>query len=275
MFWRCFRCGLEWNERIAPGVCPRCGAVESYDRPLPYESPKRVAELQAYALPMIPTGEPLLDDALGGGFVFESRVMLWGKGGTGKSRLAMRWASGSEPALYVSLEMLQPIAVSTARSCGANLQRLFITESPDDIARSARECGARIAVLDSISVVPRHEQAELLAEIKDWVRKVRGVAIVLCHQNKRGLHAGSHAIQHWGDYELFTRHAKGKNGTLVDILKSRACPLSTVRTTLGPVGPGGERYDPREVENEGREDDSDDYAEHEDLSRVPPGFLPQ
>ncbi len=231
--WTCFRCGLEWHDAIVPGVCPKCGGVESYDQAGEgYASPRQAFGIADVDLPRISTGEECVDEILDGGFVEGTRVMMWGRGGSGKSRLAMRWGTGGANCLYISLEMFEPIAKHTAKSVGADLRRLFITESYSRFRKKAQECRARIIVLDSISVVPREEQRELLTNLKNWAEKTAGVAIVLCHQNKRGLHAGSHVIQHWGDCEIFLKAGKTRS-TLVEILKSRGCPLGVTRTTLG------------------------------------------
>lgn len=230
--WQCMTCGLEWTEVIAPGICPRCLAIDSYDRPTSFAAAKRAADIPSSNIPRIATGEPDVDEMLEGGFAEKSRVMLWGRGGTGKSRLAMRWASGTCNALYLSLEMLEPIAASSARSAGASLERLYFAEQYNGFSRNARQCEARIIVLDSISVVPRDEQKLLLSNLTAWAERRSGVVIVICHQNKRGQHAGSHAIQHWGDYEIFLEQRK-TGGTSVKVQKSRASALAKCVTQLG------------------------------------------
>jgi len=191
-----------------------------------------VAQIPDINLPRIETGEADVDEMLFGGLVEGSRTLLWGRGGTGKSRLAMRWSTGTCNALYISLEMYEPIAAQSARSVGADVNRLFVTESYERFGRKARECGARIVVLDSISVVPRIEQKELLEDLTRWAERNRGVVIVICHQNKHGQHAGSHAIQHWGDCEIFLKHSKS-GAVIVQVLKSRGCPVGQCKTVLG------------------------------------------
>lgn len=206
--------------------------VESYDQQDAFSPARQVAQIPQIDLPKIATGEEEVDDLLEGGFVRGTRVLIWGRGGSGKSRLAMRWASATVNAVYISLEMFEPIAAHAARSAGANPKRLFITESFSRFRKNAREMGAEIVVLDSISVVPREQQKSLLSDLKRWAEQTGGVAIVICHQNKRGLYAGSHVIQHWGDLEIFLKAGKTRS-TLVEVLKSRSCPLGVVRTTLG------------------------------------------
>ncbi len=229
--WSCFRCGLG-AEGIPPGICPRCGSVESFDRPRQRVPAKSVALIPGGDLPRIPTGDPRFDDLLCGGFAEGTRLLLWGRGGTGKSRLAMRWATGASNALYISLEMHEMIAAHAARTCGANERRLFVTPTADGFARNARESGARIVVLDSISVVPRREQVELLDALKNWCERRAGLVIVICHENKRGQFKGGSAVQHWCDSEIYLRAAK-TGGTIVEVLKSRFCPAGKMRAELG------------------------------------------
>jgi len=241
--WQCSFCGLESLDKVPPGVCPRCFKVEAYNRPKKYKPAKQVAQIPDIDLPRIKTGETDVDIMLHGGFVEGTRLMLWGRGGTGKSRLAMRWSTGQCNALYISLEMFEPIAAHAARSAGANPHRLFITESYDGFARLAKENGCRIVVLDSISVVPRHEQKELLEDLTKWAEKNSALVIVICHQTKRGQHAGSHAIQHWGDTELFLKHSK-TGAVIVEVLKSRGSPNGKCKTHLGDTSEDSAEHEP-------------------------------
>lgn len=251
--WQCSFCSLECAERVTPGVCPRCFKVDCYIRPRTYKPARQVSLIPDVDLPRIKTGETDVDMILHGGFVEASRVLLWGRGGTGKSRLAMRWSTGHTNALYISLEMYEPIAAHAARSAGADANRLFLTESYDGFARKAKENSCRIVVLDSISVVPRHEQKELLEDLTKWVERLNTLVIVICHQTKRGQHAGSHAIQHWGDTELFLKHSK-TGAVIVEVLKSRGSPNGKCKTTLG---------------NETKEPSGDDAEQENEQNKFP------
>lgn len=170
---------------------------------------------------------------LWGGFPHNGRVIMWGRGGSGKSRLAMRWFTQNTNCIYVSLEMAESIALQAARSCGANMKRLFIAERHAFFERAAREERAQIVVIDSISMVEdRRERTELLYDLKRWAERGPRVAVIICHQNKKGQHAGAHSLQHWPDFELQLK--AGKTGIItVTVLKSRTCPSGYCRTKLG------------------------------------------
>jgi predicted ATP-dependent serine protease len=238
--WHCVQCSLECSDSIPPAVCPRCFKVETYTRPVTYQVPKSAMQIPNIEIPRIRTGEPDIDALLFGGFAEGARYMLWGRGGTGKSRLAMRWGTGTCNALYISLEMDEIIAANTARTCGANMNRLFFTESHDNIGRKARECGARIVILDSLSEIEsKQERLDLQDRLTSWVRKTSGVVVTIVHENKHGQHAGSHKIQHWGDAEIKLKHGTG-GAVIVEVKKSRFSPVGRAKTTLGETSTDSE-----------------------------------
>src|SRR6185295_11348358 len=102
---RCPECG-GWStlveERSAPDAEPR----ELVAREPGAAKPRRLAEIDADAVPRLETGIAELDRVLGGGLVPGSVVLLAGEPGVGKSTLALQLAAGLAPApvLYVSGE---------------------------------------------------------------------------------------------------------------------------------------------------------------------------
>ncbi len=248
--WSCNRCGVETADAICPGVCPACGATESYERLESFNSAKHAAVIPDTTIPRIPSGEAAVDRMLWGGFPEGARAMFWGKGGSGKSRLALRWFTQNTNCYYVSLDMAEPILLMSARSCGANLNRLFITETHDFFERGARERKCSVVVIDAISDVEnKREKTLLLHDLKRWVNNRARLAVLICHQNKKGQHAGSASLQHWPDFELQLKPSKTPGVVVATVLKSRTCPGGYCRTHLG-------------------NDDSQDNAETEDADSV-------
>ena len=224
-------CAVESDERIPPGLCPKCGNVETYERLEVFEPARLADTIPSVMIPRIPTNEKRVDDLLWGGFPVGGRVIIWGKGGTGKSRVSLRWFTQLSNCLYVSLDMAEPILLMSAKSCGANLKQLFIVEKHAFFERAAREDSCRIVIIDAISdIEDRKERRLLLADLKAWVSRGPRIAVLICHENKKGQHAGSYSLQHWPDFEL--KLTAAKKFVTVSVLKSRTCPTGYCRTQL-------------------------------------------
>lgn len=231
--WSCTQCGFESDETIAPGFCRRCWAIEPFERLESYIPAKHAVDIPDTTISRIPTGEAAVDRMLWGGFPEGARVMFWGKGGSGKSRLALRWLTQYVNCYYVSLDMAEPILLQSARSCGANLERLYISETQSFFQRGAREHDCSVVVIDAISDIEnKREKSDLLYDLKKWVDGRDRLAVLICHQNKKGQHAGASSLQHWPDFEL--QFKAGKAGIVTaTVLKSRTCPGGYCRTKLG------------------------------------------
>jgi len=130
--------------------------------------------------------------------------------------------------------MLTPIALATAKGCGAILENLYIVEQTDFFERAARECNASAVVIDSISEIPLNERRALLNDLKRWCNWAHRYVILICHQNKKGQHAGSYSLQHWPDFEMQLMRKKNAELVTVTVKKSRVCPVGFSRTGLGP-----------------------------------------
>ncbi len=231
--WSCSQCGLETEDGIPPAVCRRCWALESYERLEQFTPPQLAIDIPDTTIPLIPTGEKAVDAMLWGGFPEGGRVIFWGKGGSGKSRLALRWFTQHVNCYYVSLDMAQPILLMSARSCGANLRRLYVTETHNFFQRGARSEDCSVVVIDAISDIDdRKEKWRLLYDLKRWVNGKSRIAVLICHQNKKGQHAGAAALQHWPDFEIQMKAVKSGSITAT-VLKSRTCPSGYCRTNLG------------------------------------------
>lgn len=239
MKWCCCACEVETRSRVRPALCHHCGAVDSYLPAAPINEAgafKRADRLSSKPAPRLSTGEANLDALLGGGFPAGSTILLWGRGGSGKSRCALRWSTRSGVTACVSLEMTDELCSSTAHSAGGRNDRLLITrDEKAELPRSARFC-----VYDSISRA--REPAQALERLEQWAKRTGGVAIVVCHATKAGDYRGPSTLQHWGDAEMQVSASKRQPGSArVRVNKSRFCGLGSavvpiVGATLHLVG---------------------------------------
>jgi predicted ATP-dependent serine protease len=232
--WQCLACGATEHSKIAPEVCPTCGAIEAFTEPEETGRPRpRVvaAVTISDAAPVRrPTHDARLDELLGGGFAWRSWSSLWGQEGSGKSRLALRWSTHIGRVLWCSLEMPQQLVRDTAVSCGAKIDRLFIAEDaqPHDVVSLASEIRANVIVYDSISELGHSEADTLLDVVREWSCDARSqrFSIVICHATKDGNYRGPSTIGHAPDYVL--QAAPHDDGCEVTIRKSRFCGRGSV-----------------------------------------------
>jgi predicted ATP-dependent serine protease len=183
------------------------------------------------------TGDSELDTVLLGGFVKPSASTLFGRGGTGKSRSAIRWATHLGTALLVSLEMPRDLAVYSAKSARANLSNLYVTDSENDWQDEAAKRKASIVIYDSFhysqkqKVIRGTKVPILCYELEQWAKANNGIVFLICHSNKRNEVSGTTFVEHWPDY-LFKFAKHGATEAKVTIPKARYCPSGSAIVTL-------------------------------------------
>lgn len=229
MQWSCILCRYREHSSHQPTLCDRCGALDSYaaDIEEPVILPTATELLQRGKFHRLETGDVNLDNLLLGGIVAGSTVMLWGRGGSGKSRVALRWASFMGQSLVLSLEMADSLCAHSANSAGAIIENLDISELV--IAPSVQH---RTIILDSLSELPENEGKALAVRLKQWAKDTKGIVFLIVHMTKSGEYAGRNWIRHWPDYELRVSQAKKVQGARVSVLKSRYSPLDSVVVPL-------------------------------------------
>ena len=221
MKWQCVICSAERRTRLRPALCD-CGALDSF---LPAETAiskfERASEIKTTPRKRYPTGDKELDALLGGGFPAGALVLLWGRGGSGKSRCALRWATKMGNTLALSLEMEKDECIRSGLEAGAKLSNLLYTQD-EECELPAR--GVRCLVLDSISEC--RDQEAMCARLKEWAQRTLGIVFMVCHATKAGQYKGPSTLQHWGNGEIQVRASKTKPGfARVRFNKSRFCPL--------------------------------------------------
>jgi len=227
MKWECLICNAQRNTRLAPTLCD-CGALDSF---LPAEQAAsaftKATDVKAEPRKRYLTGDKELD-ALTNGFPAGARVLLWGRGGSGKSRCALRWATHIGKTLALSVEMEEDECVRSAREAGGKLSELVITR--DENAQLPSR-GVRCLVLDSISEC--RDQEAMLARLTAWATQTRGIVFMVCHATKAGQYKGPTGLQHWGEAEIRVRASKAKPGMArLTFGKSRFCANGSASVPL-------------------------------------------
>ncbi len=234
--YACTECGAQQPRWL--GRCPECGGwstlVEERSGPAPGESaarelavedagargetskPRRLAEIDADAVPRIETGIAELDRVLGGGIVPGSVVLLAGEPGVGKSTLALQLAAGlrGAPVLYVAGEESPEQIRLRADRLPALPEALIVLSETNVEALAApwREAQPQLVLVDSVQTL-RSERVESapgsVAQVRESAAllsataKAHGAALVLVgHVTKEGAIAGPRVLEHLVDVVL-------------------------------------------------------------------------
>ena len=242
--WYCVLCRYRELSRVEPTLCERCGGTNCFglEETVDFRSQSKSADewLKHAAFNRVPTGDSILDKLLMGGIVEGATVLLWGKGGSGKSRLALRWSSHIGTSQIWSLEMAGALTAFSAQSAGADMSKLIIEEQITPMSELYK-----VIVLDSLSELPPETGQRLCAELKTWAKRTKTIVFVIVHITKGGEYAGRGWIRHWPDYEFRVSQARKVAGTRVSVLKSRFSPLGDVVVPL--VAKESQSTPPRET----------------------------
>lgn len=227
--YACTECGAQQPRWL--GRCPECGgwstlveeragAPDEARALLPEPAgakPRRLAEIDAGAVPRLGTGVAEVDRVLGGGLVPGSVVLLAGEPGIGKSTLALQLAASlhtRRPVLYVAGEESPEQVRLRADRLGRLPEGLVVVPEVrvEALAEPWREAAPALVLVDSVqslrservesapgSVAQVRECAALLAS----TAKAHGAALVLVgHVTKEGAIAGPRVLEHLVDVVL-------------------------------------------------------------------------
>lgn len=235
--YQCVACLHEKTIRLRPLYCNECGRTDTFCLISESEPTKRLGSICALDIvltdiPRYETGDSELDTLLLGGFVTPSTSTVFGRGGTGKSRSCIRWATHIGPTLLVSLEMPLELAVHSAKSARANLSQLYVTESESEWEAEAKAIQARCVVFDSFHYSQKQKVMKgtktplACFELSTWAKANNGIVFMVAHSNKKNEVSGTTAVEHWPDY-LFKFAKKGSSEATVTIPKARYCPTGS------------------------------------------------
>jgi DNA repair protein RadA/Sms len=228
--YACTECGAQQPRWL--GRCPECGgwstlveeraAAAAEPRELIAREPqgakpRRLAEIDADAVPRLETGIAELDRVLGGGLVPGSVVLLAGEPGVGKSTLALQLAAGihgGRPVLYVAgEESPEQIRLRADRLPALPEALVVLAEtSVEAIADPWREIQPSLVLVDSVQTL-RSERVESapgsVAQVRECAAllaataKAHGTVLVLVgHVTKEGAIAGPRVLEHLVDVVL-------------------------------------------------------------------------
>ena len=238
--FECVACLHQKTGKSRPLFCGECGRTDTYS--LLSDEGKIVNAVCALDIvaddpDRFESGDSELDAILLGGFVRPSTITAFGRGGTGKSRSCIRWATHLGPTLLVSLEMPRKLAVHSAKSARANLTQLYVTESETEWQTEAARVKAACIVFDSLhysqkqKVLKGGKSPIICHELTDWTKAHEGIAFLICHSNKRNEVSGTTAVEHWPDY-LFQFKKFGSSEAKLNIPKARYCPTGSCVITI-------------------------------------------
>jgi predicted ATP-dependent serine protease len=181
-------------------------------------------------IPRIRTGALELDELLGGGIAVGSAVLVYGRRGSGKTRLTYRWATRS-PCLVVCPELSLDVARLIVESTGGSLDTAYLLQSLEGWQLEAERLGVRSLVVDSLAAAPN--ATALLRSLQAWARGCTGVAWAIQHSTKKGDHRGDTSVAHWADYEMrLSKPSPTASSTRIELLKTRLGPTGMATAKL-------------------------------------------
>lgn len=212
----CGSCGHRTIER-SPGWCPGCGLDSAWfddlgdveRRPGVVAPGGRLVRSDALDAPevvRVTTGTGF-DQILGGGVPLGACLLLWGRGGVGKTRIAMKLCCKLRPSVFVSREMPEDMTAGYIQSLGVPRESLWVTREADWRAVALR-VRPRLVVVDSISKWGNDAGREMELAY-EWAHEHRVVVVAICHATKAGDAKGSSELGHQSDAAIVVR-ARGR-----------------------------------------------------------------
>jgi len=236
--FRCLVCETTFEEPSP--VCATCGNTQTLyseeDFVEPHTTPERAkparrravqaTKISPRAIDFLSTGNAAWDEALGGGVVRGSSILVHGAKGTGKSRALARIAVTVAQklggiVLYGSAEMPRDLLVSYMQQEGlgpAELERVYVSDdgSLESLLSDANDLGAAVVVFDSVqkfafegargeSALRRTIEEGIELSTRRATRGRRAIVFFISQVTKENLFAGPAEFGHDVDVLLSLR----------------------------------------------------------------------
>lgn len=175
--------------------------------------------------PKVKTGTAF-DVVLGGGVPKGAALLIWGKSGSGKTRVTVQLCRKLTPAVIVSREMPCEDMAKLLDVLGIPRQHVWITREPD-WRETALAVRPRFVLVDSLSVW-EHKVEDEMRQTFEWAHAHGITTASICHATTDGKSKGGTGPVHWSDAALVVR-ARGRGQVTVD---------TPAKNRFGATGPG-------------------------------------
>ena len=237
----CADCGaqsVKWA-----GQCPECGAWNTLSettittpRPTSGAASTRIDALPDDIESRYATGFGEFDRVLGGGLVPGAVTLLGGDPGVGKSTLLQQVSANLTQDLSVCYatgeESLRQVGQRSLRlGLGASDMNLLADTALANILEQARQCRARVVVIDSIQTMTCEELPSApgsVAQLREGVGRIVQFAkqnevsvFIIGHVTKEGAIAGPRVVEHMVDTVLYFESDPSSRYTMIRSVKNR------------------------------------------------------
>lgn len=206
--WICIGCGHEWRGKVLPPRCKRCDVSSGYapeEVKLIGSASDEIEELEYGAL------LPEWATALPRGFPLGKVLMMRGRPGAGKSRIAFRLATQLGRAMIFGLEMGKTLSLDTARSAGAKVDDVLWYEGLEGL-EELETVDPNMVAIDSIQKL-NYDRKRVIQRLTDWAN-ANGRNVILISQ--------------------LSADGKSRYGEDADFDADMNCDVSPGRTDKGP-----------------------------------------